>query len=157
MNPDMKWLMHQMEAHYRGHSFNEPSLIETVCPLSLEHVTSTATHEGHTVWGIVLHCAYFKWKIIYSINPRAAIDYPYEKTGLPALPEKRSRRSRDETLALSDRIHDAHQAKLGNLPEGFLDRFLSAWDCTAGQAVAWLAAHDTCHNAQIRNMGVERL
>lgn len=157
MNPDLKWLMHLTEVEYRGHSFNGPSLIETVRPLSLEQVTSTATHEGYTVWGIVLHCAYLKWKMLGWIDPHAAMDFPYEKTDFPALPEVRSQAAWEETLALSDRIHDEYLAELANLSEGFLDPHLAEWDCTAGQAVAWLAAHDTYHNAQIRNMGLNGL
>jgi len=157
MTGDLKWLMYLTEVENRGHSFNGPSLMETVCPLTLEQVISTATHQSYTVWGIVLHCAFFKWKMIRFIDPHAAIDFRYEKTDFPRLPMERSRAAWGETLVHSDRIHEHYMRLLSSLPESFLDRAIGEWDCSAGQAIAWLAAHDTYHNAQIRNMGLEGL
>jgi hypothetical protein len=41
MTGDLKWLMHLTKVEYRGHSFNGPSLMETVRTLTLEQAIST--------------------------------------------------------------------------------------------------------------------
>lgn len=152
---DLKWLIHLTEVEYRGHSFNGYSLMETVRPLTLDQVLSKKTHQSFTVWGLVLHCAYFKWKLTLFLRPDVPIDFPYEQTDFPALPEDRSSDAWRESLMVSDRIHDAYIEVLRAVEGDFGHSVIQEWDCGFGEAIAWIATHDTYHNAQIRNMGLK--
>ena len=154
---DLKWLIHLTEVEYRGHSFNGYSLMETVRPLTLDQVLSKKTHQSFTVWGIVLHCALVKWKMASLLRPDFPIDFPYEQTDFPALPEDRSGDAWRESLLVSDRIHDAYIEVLRAVKGDFDRSVIQEWDCGFGEAIAWIATHDTYHNAQIRNMGLKGL
>ena len=152
---DLKWLIHLTEVEYRGHSFNGYSLMETVRPMTLDQVLSKKTYQSFTVWGIVLHCAYFKWKMTLFLRPDLPVDFPYEQTDFPALPEDRSGDAWRESLLVSDRIHDAYIEVLRAV-KGDIDRsVIQEWNCGLGEAIAWIATHDTYHNAQIRIMGLK--
>jgi len=154
---DLKWLIHLTEVEYRGHSFNGYSLMETVRRLTLDQVLSKKTHQSFTVWGLVLHCAYFKWKMTLFLRPDVPIDFPYEQTEFPALPEDRSGDAWRESLLVSDRIHDAYIEVLRTVKGDYDRSVIQEWDCGFGEAIAWIATHDTYHNAQIRNMGLKGL
>ena len=155
MNADLKWLSATTDAEYRGGSFNGKSLIETVKGYTLEQVKSTDTFENYTVWGIVLHNMYFKWMVIKFIDPDNPTQFDYEKTDWPSIPGEGTSEDWNKTLKDSDMIHDEYMKQLGNLvPEG-LEREVDEWKCPLGQAVAWIATHDSYHAAQIRNMGLK--
>lgn len=60
-------------------------------------------------------------------------------------------------MAYAVRVHEAFIALLNDMDRDALVRTIPSWDCTAKDAVIWLASHDAVHNGQIRNMGIERL
>jgi hypothetical protein len=154
MNADLKWLMQVTDAEYRGKSFNGKSLVDTVKGYSLDTVKSTDTFENYSVWAIVLHNMFCKWKVLSFIDPGNPLDFSYEKTDWPSIPGEGSNEDWEKTLEDSDNIHEEYMRQLQKLDPEALDREVNEWKCPLGQAVAWIATHDSYHVAQIRNMGL---
>jgi hypothetical protein len=155
MIPELKWIVWLTDAEYRGHSFNGTSLRETVARLTAVQAADDDTHERYTAWGLVLHCAFFKWKMTRFIDPEFGGRFLFEEKAFPRLPEDRSAAGWAFTLAQSDRVHHAYLARLSGLESRRLGTYIPEWDCDFGHAAAWIATHDTYHTAQIRNMGLE--
>ena len=155
MSADLKWLSGITEAEYRGGSFNGKSLIATVKGYNLEQVKSSDTFENYTVWGIVLHNMYCKWMVLKLIDPGNPVEFGYEKTDFPSIPGEGTVEDWDKTLKDSDLIHDEYMQQLSSLAPEALERNVDEWKCPLGQAVGWIATHDSYHVAQIRNMGLK--
>lgn len=156
MIDELKWIAYITEREYTSGTFNGPaSFMETVRKLTLEQACDSDTHDGYTSWSIVLHDAYFKWKVLEFINP-GVHDWPHQKTSFPPLPEA-TEENWQQTIALSDDIHRAYMELLDRLTTQDVGREIDEWDCSVGEALAWISTHDTFHAAQIRSMGVTGL
>lgn len=154
MDTAVKWLADITEIEYRGKSWNGKSFMDTVRGYSLEQVSSKDTYEKFTVWAVVLHNVYWKWKLLRVLNPEDPTPYIYEEKAFPAIPEPADAAAWAKTLADSDAIHDAYMAALESLSSARMDEEIPGWDCRVGAAVGWMATHDSYHVAQIRNMAV---
>lgn len=155
MNSDLAMIIDLTEREYHGISFNAPPLRKMLDGLTLDEVISTATYEGYSVWGIVLHLMYWKYQLATWLGAPGLPDYPYEKANWPALPEDRSQEAWKQTLATMDGIHTAYISVLRTLPAGKLDEKIEAWGCSWADGIGWMSTHDTYHIAQIRNMGLK--
>ena len=155
MITELKWISYLTEREYTEGSFNGPSFMQTVRTLTVEQAADSDTHDGYTSWSIVLHDAYFKWKVLDFFDP-GACDWPYEKTSFPAIPEATAENWK-RTIRFSDEIHDAYMRLLDELTPQDVEKEIAEWECSVGQALAWIATHDSYHVAQIRNMGVKGL
>ena len=154
MDASVAWLARLTDTEYRGKSWNGKSFRETLGLYSLEQVCSTETFEKFTVWSVVLHNMYWKWTLLCELGGNAP--FSYEKKSFPALPEPANQEAWDKTLLESDAIHDAYLKILLDVNEADMDRLMPSWDCKVGEAIGWMATHDSYHVAQIRNMGIPK-
>lgn len=157
MDPRLELIAKVTEAEFRGKSLNGKSLVDTIEDLSLEQVTTTETHQNFTVWAVVMHNMYFKWKLLTYIEPETDLDFPYDHKSFPALPGAADEAEWEKTKALNLEIHDRYMEALGRFDGGRLQEVIPDWDETFGDMIAWTATHDSYHVAQIRNMGVPGL
>lgn len=155
MIDELKWISYLTEREYTAGSFNGPAFIQTVRKLTVEQAADADTHDGYTSWAIVLHDAYFKWKVLEFFHP-GRHEWPYERKSFPAIPEATDE-NWQATISFSDEIHGAYLALLDKLTSEDVEREIPEWECSVGQALAWIATHDSYHAAQIRNMGVKGL
>ena len=154
MDVAVKWLAELTEIEYRGKSWNGRSLIDTLRGYTLGQVSSKDTYEKFTVWGVVLHNVYWKWKLLRVLTPGDTTPYDYELKNFPVLPEPADAAAWDKTLSDSDAVHDAYMAALNQVSVTGMEEMIPDWDCTVGAAIGWMATHDSYHVAQIRNMAV---
>lgn len=154
MQPGLSLLIWITESEYHGGSFNGPNLVKTLKSLTMEQVTTKDTYEGYSVWGIVLHLMYWKHYLARVLGDETLSDFPYPGEDWPVLPEVLTSSAWGQVLGELDSIHTAYMTALEAFPEERLSEKMS-WGCTFGEAVAWLATHDTYHVAQIRNMGLK--
>lgn len=154
MDTAVKWLAEITEVEYRGKSLNGRNFIDTLRGYSLEQVISQETFEKFTVWAVVLHNVYWKWKLLRVLNSDDSTPYDYEEKSFPALPDPADAAAWEKTLADSDAVHDAYMAVLDNVTADRLDEVIPDWENTVGAAIGWMATHDSYHVAQIRNMAV---
>ncbi len=154
MHNDLKWIAHITNSEYNGASFNGPNLIKTLNILTLDQVKSTETYEGYTVWGIVLHLMKWKHQCAVLLGAETLSPFAYEGDNFPDLPNILTATAWEDTLAEMDAIHSVYIKELSELDAAKLDEDMT-WGCSFGEAIAWLATHDTYHIAQIRNMGLD--
>ena len=144
------------DTEFKGKSFNGPSLVETLRSLSAEEATSTETYEGYSAWAVALHVLYFKYMIGKELGATLPA-YGYEENGWPALPEDRSQAAYEAMIGELEAFHAAVMDAFGKASVEKLESPMPGWKIPLGNAFAWLAAHDTNHNTQIRNMGLASL
>jgi len=156
MQTSLSLLIWLTESEYNGGSFNGPNLVKTLKSLTMEQVTTEKTYEGYTVWANALHLMYCKHYLARVLGDATLGDFLYEGGDWPELPEERSEAAWLRTLSEQDEIHEAYMAALRAFPEERLGQKME-WGCAFGQAIAWMATHDTYHIAQIRNMGLRDL
>jgi hypothetical protein len=147
------------DAEFDGESFNGDSLMKTLERLSPELAADTGTWEGYSAWSVAIHLAWFKYFIARSLLGETGVGaFPFEHGehgfGKPAEVTAKAWTETRRYLAKIHRI--ASDAMRGASPEK-LASTMPEWEMPYGQAIAWLLGHDTCHLAQIRNMGVPGL
>jgi hypothetical protein len=154
MQNDLKWIAHITDSEYNGMSFNGPNLMKTLKSLNIDQVTSTDTYEGYSVWGIVLHLMKWKYELARLLGAKNLDAFPYEDDNFPQLPDLLSAAAWEDTLLEMDGIHAVYMKVLSAFnPAKLADKM--EWGCSFGEAIAWMATHDTYHLAQIRNMGLD--
>ena len=149
MQNNLNWILAITKSEYNGNSFNGPNLIKTLKSLSFNQVISTDTFENYSVWSIVLHLM-----LAEMLGAQDLASFPYNGDNFPELPELITEQTWDNILVELDSIHNAYIKTLKEFDSTKLDEKME-WGCSFGEAVAWMATHDTYHNAQIRNMGLE--
>lgn len=149
----MIWLA---DSEFAGPSYNGPSLIETLRSISAEEAVSTDTYEGYSAWGVALHVLNLKYKIGTQLGADLP-EYNYEDKGWPALPAKPDQDSYEAMISDLIAFHDPIVAAFRDATPEKLEEPMPGWKIPLGSAFAWLVAHDTNHNTQIRNMGLPSL
>lgn len=150
------------DAEFDGRSWNGRSLMGTLRGLTAAQAASEATLEGYSAWSVALHLARCKWIVGAALLDPGEEDrlgaYPYPP-GLEGFfqPEDTGDGA---WAALLDYLPRVHRLTLDLIRTRAADRFevpLPVWNVSLGEAAVWLCSHDTCHGAQIRNMGVPGL
>ena len=137
-------------------SMNGPSLVETLRSLSPEEAASTDTYEGYSACGVALHVLYLKHLVSRELGATLP-EYEYEETDFPKLPGELTQAAWDKVIGEIEAAHRGFVDALSASPAESLDGTFEAWKTSKGKAAAWLVAHDTAHNGQIRNMGLPSL
>ena len=139
---------------FNGKSFNGKSMLETISDLDFMQVINTNTYEQYTVWGIVLHCMYWKYYCTKEYGGEYS-PFQYTEENFPKLPEKKDEEEWKKTIEHCKQVHDEYINTVSNLKDEMLDEIYPVWKRTYIQACAGMATHDIYHVAQIRNMGLE--
>ena len=147
------------DAEFDGESFNGESLMTTLERLSPEVASDTKTWEGYSAWSVALHLAWFKYFMARSLLGEAAVGaYPFDHDahgfGHPTRPDSDAWTSLRVYLRKIHRVTATAIRAAG--PERLAEE-MPEWEMPYGKAIAWYLGHDTCHIAQIRNMGVAGL
>lgn len=161
MSDDLSLLIWLTATAFHGTSFNGPSLMKTLRGLTAAQAASEATYEGYSAWGVALHLMYWKHELTEALNaamgePFPPANFPYEGKDFPLLPKVLTEDAWTEARAELAAQHTFYMVALRSFPVMRLDEKM-AWGCTFGEAIAWMATHDTYHTAMIRNMGVPGL
>ena len=155
MDPRVELIHEQTEREFRGHTFNGKSLMETCRALTAAQAFDADTYEGFTAWDNLAHCVYFKFVLLRHLGGAAPVEpYPWKEGSFPAAPEATAS-SWEHSLRYAEAVHDAYQTTVERLEGPRLAERFELWECSVGEALLWVATHDTYHTAQIRNMGLE--
>lgn len=157
MLPELKLVAELADREFRGHTFNGYSLMETVNSLSADEASSTDSYEGYSAWSILAHCVYYKFYLLRFLGSAGAVEpYRWSEDSFPVIAD-RSEQAWKDARAYANEVHVAFLAMLQELEPSQLELRIPAWDCMVKEAILWLAAHDSIHNGQIRNMGIKSL
>ena len=137
-------------------SMNGPSLIETLRSLSPSEASSKDTYEGFSACSVALHVLYLKHMVSKALGATVP-PYEYDETDFPEISGELTQQAWDKVIGEIETVHNALADELSRATSESLEKTFAAWKMPIGGAVAWLVAHDTAHNAQIRNMGLPSL
>jgi hypothetical protein len=149
----LAWLA---DAEFTGGSFNGPALLETLKSLTAEEALSTDTYEAYSAWGVVLHVLYYKYLVGRELGASFPA-YDHEETNWPSLPDDAGPSTYESMIEELVTFHEALMTAFRDASPDALEAPMPGWDTSLGRAFAWLVAHDTNHNTQIRNMGLPSL
>jgi len=156
MDPKLETLIRIASTEFDGPSLMGKAFLPCIKDIPFEDLTSDATYEGYTAWGVALHLLYHKWAAIKLAGSKAPA-YKYEEADWPKLPAKPDKAAWLTLVEDLKAMQKAWLAALGEFPMSRWDESISAWGCTVGQVMDCIALHDLYHSAMIRNMGLKSL
>lgn len=156
MDQRLETLVRIASTEFDGPSLMGMSFLPCIEAIPFEELTSAATYEGYTAWGVTLHVLYHKWAAITLAGGKAPV-YRYEEADWPSIPSKPDKTAWVALLADLRTMQKAWLAALGAFPMSRWDESIPAWGCTIGQVLDCIALHDLYHAAMIRNMGLKSL
>lgn len=156
MEKGFKFFLYLSNQECLSGSFNGPALVETLRSISAEEAISTDTYEGYSAWSVAVHVLYYKHLIGRQFEAKLP-EYRFEEANFLKTPAKLSAEEWEELIVDIEQAHKAVIDAVAAAPIDKLEETFDSWKMPLGKAFAWLVSHDTNHNAQIRNMGLESL
>ena len=148
-------LIDHLDSVFSGQAWHGAALLPTLRELEYTNA-ATAGHEGYTPWGLLLHCAYWKFWVRRAISSG---DTPpvFGRTpdDFPDLPTERTPETLEIDIEFLIQEHAALRAAVEQLPDERLFDRTPKGEFTFAGLIAGAAAHDAYHTAQIRNLGVQ--
>ena len=138
-----------LEEAYRTTAWHGPNLKAALRGVSLRHAIWRPRPGRPCVWGLLLHCAFWKHRVRMRI---LGADEPFARAGayFPHLPSQTDAKHWRADVRLLDREHAALLDVLDALPPRALDRRSRGHRQTPREMLVGIALHDTYHAGQIR-------
>lgn len=156
MDSEAQVLIDFADSVFYGPGWHGPELYTTLQGLSLDQVSTLAGADKLSVWGIALHCAYWKHTILQRLGVTDE-SFSRQPEDFPVLPDDLTQEAWERDLQLLVDTHEAIKAEVKRLGNNELSLLSTDEQFTKESLVLSIAAHDAYHTAQIRNMGVPGL
>jgi hypothetical protein len=148
-------LIDHLDSVFNGPAWHGAALLPTLRELEFARAAN-AGYEEFTPWGILLHCAYWKFWVRRAIS---SADQPptFGRTpdDFPDLPTERTPETLEIDIQFLIDEHSALRDAVLAFPGARLSDLTPKGEFTFAGLIAGAAAHDAYHAAQIRNMGVQ--
>ena len=138
-----------VEEAYRRPAWHGPNLRDAARGFDAAQSLWQPAQERHSVWALVLHCAYWKHRVICRITGKRE-RFPHQGKDWPAIPGTRDEPSWLSDLELLDRCHERLCDVVRGLPPPRLDQPALGHRQTVAELIRGIALHDVYHAGQIR-------
>lgn len=143
-------LVHQLALAYDRRSWHGPNLRGSLRGLSLEAAGYRPQPERHNIWEIVVHCAYWKYRVCRLLSAQVPRSFPLKGSDWFARPARNSPAAWAEDLRLLEAWHAQLRATVEELDAARLDEPVRGGPFTVVELISGAAAHDLYHAGQIR-------
>jgi len=151
-------LVDVIDRAYRIRSWHGTNLRGSVRGLSAAHAAWRPRPDRHSIWELVVHCAYWKYVVWRRLTGagRGSFGEPGSNWFRRPASETDSDVAWRADLARLDRAHRDLRAAVVRVPGARLDRALPGGRTTPRELLAGIAAHDLYHAGQIQLLKVLR-
>jgi uncharacterized damage-inducible protein DinB len=149
-DPRVPLLLHQLALAYDQRSWHGPNLRGSLRGLSLDAASYRPQPERHNVWELVVHCAYWKYRVYRLLSPASAPSFQLKGSNWFRRPADPTETAWKQDLALLDLWHKQLRAAASTLEPENLERQAGNSEFTLLELVSGAAAHDLYHAGQIR-------
>lgn len=143
-------LLHQLDEAFDRRAWHGPNLVGAIRGLDAAAALRRPAPGRHNAWEVVLHCAYWKHRVLGRLveGPRSA--FPHPGRDWPRLPEETTEAAWRKDLRLLRATHRALRDAVASLTAEELARPLPGRRMPRIRSAAGMALHDAYHAGQIR-------
>lgn len=129
-----------------------PTLMGCLRGIDAKEAAWKPAPDRHSIWELVLHIAYWKYRVKVRLNPEMEKGFPRTPADWPVVDDPTEKQWKEDK-AFIKKEHEQLIKELNAFPIDRLDEQLSSdKDWTYRQLIEGIAAHDTYHIGQIQLM-----
>ena len=143
-------LLHQLDTAFDKKAWHGPTLKGVLRGVDEQRASWRPAPERHTIWELMVHCAYWKYTVRRRILDEKRGAFPLKGSNWFTRPDGEAKWKADLKLltdthrSLREAVEDLDEARLDTVPSGSTNTF--------AQLIAGVAAHDLYHAGQIQLM-----
>ena len=143
-------LLHQLDTAFHTKAWHGPTLKGVLRGVDGRLASWRPAPERHTIWELMVHCAYWKYTVRRRILGETRGAFPLKGSNWFTRPDGEANWKADLKLltdthrSLREAVEDLDEARLDTVPSGSTNTF--------AQLIAGVAAHDLYHAGQIQLM-----
>lgn len=145
-----RWLLRAMDEAFDERAWHGPNLLGSIRGLSAADAAWRPAPGRHSVWELVLHCAYWKHRVHGRVAAGSLERFPRPGRNFPRPSESGAERDWRADVELLKDIHGRLRDVAASLPAAELDRPGPRQKRTRLQNLMGIAHHDVYHAGQIR-------
>src|SRR5688572_12974498 len=143
-------LLSAIDEAYDSHSWHGTNLRGSLRGVPLEQAAWRPADDGHNIWELVVHAAYWKYDIRRRLTGAKSRSFALEGSNFWARPIEGSLAEWRADLALLQREHDLLRQAVAAFPEARWTRKAPGKPFNFDGLVRGIAAHDLYHAGQIQ-------
>ena len=143
-------LLHQLDTAFDKKAWHGPTLKGALRGVDEQLASWRPAPERHTIWELMVHCAYWKYTVRRRILDEKRGAFPLKGSNWFTRPDGEATWKAD--LKLLTETHRSLRNAMEKLPASKLDTAPSGSTHTFAQLIAGVAAHDLYHAGQIQLM-----
>lgn len=143
-------LLHQLDEAFDRRAWHGPNLLGAIRGLDASGALERPMPGRHNIWEIVLHCAYWKQRVLHRLVELPRAGFPHPGRDWPRLPAEHTESAWRKDVRLLRQTHRALREAVASLAEPDLFRPLPGLKVPRISSAAGMALHDVYHAGQIR-------
>ncbi|SRR5258705_8619614 len=143
-------LLHALDHAYDVTSWHGPNLRGAIRGLSHVEAARRPAKGRHSVWELVLHCAYWKYTVRRRMTGEKRGSFPLEGSNFFRREAQDGAARWKADVALLDETHRTLRAEIARFPARRWGERIPGSRWTYRDTVAGVAAHDLYHTGQMR-------
>lgn len=149
--PELQVLLDLLDEAFDRPAWHGPNLRGAIRGLTAEAAAWRPGEDRHSIWEIVLHCAYWKYAVRRRLTGEGKRgSFARSGSNWFALPEPASPEAWKTDVALLDAEHRLLRETVVGFPAERLQQRPDGAKHTAARMIAGIAAHDLYHTGQVR-------
>jgi hypothetical protein len=149
-DPRRSLLVQQLALAFDRRSWHGPNLLGSLRGITFEGAAYRPQPRRHNVWEVVLHCAYWKYRVCRLLPGNGPRSFPARGSDWFVRPAERSRSAWTRDRRLLAEWHGTLVEAVRGLDPADLDRRAGNSEFSVAELVSGAAAHDLYHAGQIR-------
>jgi uncharacterized damage-inducible protein DinB len=143
-------LLHQVELAYERRSWHGPNLRGALRGVTLDAACYRPQPERHNIWEVLVHCAYWKYRMCRLLTPGAHPSFPLKGSDWFPRPGEQTDVAWRADLRLLEQWHENLKTAVAALDPVRLAARPEKSEFTLFELVSGAIAHDFYHAGQIR-------
>jgi hypothetical protein len=148
--PEIKLLLNLIDQAFDKKSWHGTNLRGALKGLTIEQLIWRPQQNRHNIWGITVHCAYWKYVVLRNLVNLPRGSFPRKPSNFPSLPEKQDKKSWQSDLDLLKKYHVDLRDAITALSPSMLNKRPPKSESTYLDLIQGIASHDLYHAGQIQ-------
>ncbi len=149
MTPEIRSFILLLDEGFNKAAWHGPNLLGSLRGLSVQQLLFRPRKDGHNIWELAVHCAYWKYAVRNRIISGKRNAFPLEGSNFFRRDLGLNLADWKKDLALLKQQHAALRATVLGLDPATFDNRLKGSKHTVRRTVLGIAAHDLYHGGQV--------
>lgn len=149
MSPDTRTFSLLLDEGFSRAAWHGPNLLGSLRGLTVPELLFRPRKEGHNIWELAVHCAYWKYAVRNRLIRGQRNTFPLEGSNFFARKKGLTQEDWKKDLALLKEQHTQLKATIAALDPSTFDSRVAGSRHTVRKTVLGIAAHDIYHAGQI--------